>query len=109
MREDSRAGTTPGAGSNPVRDRSKRRWVWAGFIALFVFHQDSWWWDDRHFVFGFLPIGLAYHALLTLAAGLLWALASRYAWPSEIEEWAEESSRMALPAAEGSDSAEVRL
>jgi len=62
---------------------------------LFVLHHDGWWWDDRRLVFGFLPIGLAYHAAYSLAAGILWALASRYAWPSHIEEWADEPGRVA--------------
>ena len=41
-------------------------------------------------MFGFLPIGLAYHALFSLAAGLVWYLAVRFAWPAELEAWADQ-------------------
>lgn len=56
-------------------------------VLLAVFHQDFWWWDTPDpMVFGFLPIGLAYHAAISLAAGILWALAVRYCWPDELDE-----------------------
>jgi hypothetical protein len=32
-------------------------------------HQDSWNWKDKTLVFGFLPIGLAYHAGFTILCG----------------------------------------
>src|SRR4029450_1817965 len=43
---------------------------------LYVLHQDIWFWRTAHpLVFGFLPIGLAYHgAYCILAAALMWAL-----------------------------------
>jgi len=66
--------------------------IWALVCALFLLHQDSWWWSDRSLVLGFLPIGLAYHAGFSLAAGLVWALACKFAWPDEIEAWAAEES-----------------
>ena len=41
-------------------------------------------------VFGFVPIGLAYHAAYTvLAALLMWLLVSM-AWPSRLEQEADE-------------------
>jgi len=58
---------------------------------LAILHQDFWWWGDRSLLLGFLPIGLAYHAGFSVAAGVLWALACRWAWPDAIEEWAEEA------------------
>ncbi len=67
-----------------------RRFVWVLVAVLFVVHQDFWWWDDAALVFGFLPIGLYYHALFSIAAGLTWAAAVRWAWPEHIEEWADE-------------------
>jgi hypothetical protein len=50
-------------------------------------HQDFWFWlTARPLVFGFLPIGLFYHACYSLgAAGLIWLLV-RFAWPSHLEE-----------------------
>lgn len=55
-------------------------------IALIVLHQDFWWWDDiEPLVFGFLPIGLAYHAMISIAAAIVWALAVRYCWPKDVD------------------------
>jgi hypothetical protein len=53
-------------------------------VALYALHQDVWFWPTaRPLVFGFLPIGLAYHAAYCLAAALLmWALTT-FAWPRE--------------------------
>ena len=50
-------------------------------------HQDFWWWDDSEtLVAGFVPIGLAYHALLSVAAAVGWAMAARYCWPDDVDE-----------------------
>lgn len=69
----------------------KNKWVWIIFVALFFLHQDFWFWDDRSLVFGFMPVGLAYHAGFSLAAALLWASAVKWAWPSDIEAWTDET------------------
>ena len=50
-------------------------------IGLLVVHQDNWFWDDPHLVFGFLPIGLAYHAGISIAAAVVWWLAIQFCWP----------------------------
>ncbi len=55
-------------------------------VALIVLHQDSWWWEDSRLVFGFLPIGLAYHIALSIGAGVVWWLAVKYCWPRSLEE-----------------------
>jgi hypothetical protein len=57
--------------------------VYIALLVLFVLHQDFWFWDDPTLVFGFLPVGLAYHALYSLVAAFVWYLALRYAWPKE--------------------------
>jgi len=64
----------------------------AALIALitglvYVLHQDFWFWRTaRPLVFGFLPIGLFYHAAYTVAiSALMWLLVQR-AWPSHLEE-----------------------
>ena len=67
-----------------------RRLVWILAILLAILHQDLWWWDSTTMVFGFMPIGLFYHALFSVAAGGLWALAVKFAWPTHLEEWADE-------------------
>lgn len=69
-----------------------RKLVWLLVLALFVLHQDFWWWDRKFLVMGFMPIGLFYHAAFSIAAGIVWALATRYAWPTEIEAWADETA-----------------
>jgi hypothetical protein len=55
-------------------------------IAVLILHQDFWLWTDKTLVFGFLPIGLAYHALYSLVAAFTMWLLVRFAWPKEIEE-----------------------
>ena len=49
-------------------------------LAAVLLHHDFWWWEASWPVFGFLPIGLAYHALLSLGAALFWAVVTRGAW-----------------------------
>jgi hypothetical protein len=72
----------------PPRPAS-RRFVWFLVLALFVLHQDFWLWDNKTLVLGFMPAGLFYHLVFSLAAGLVWALAIKFAWPTEIEAWAD--------------------
>jgi hypothetical protein len=64
-----------------------RRVAVAAVVLLYILHQDFWFWREaRPFVFGFLPIGLFYHAAFTVAsAGALWLLVT-FAWPSHLEE-----------------------
>ncbi len=53
---------------------------------LLVLHQDFWFWRTaRALVFGFLPVGLAYHAAYCLAAALLVWLLTSMAWPHHLE------------------------
>ena len=83
------SGVPAGEGGN---GRGMRRVVWGLVIFLAVVHYDFWYWDDRALVFGLLPIGLAYHALFSVACGVVWALAVRFAWPAELEAWADEGA-----------------
>ena len=54
--------------------------------ALYVLHQDLWFWREaRPLVFGFLPIGLAYHAAYCVAVALLMWTLTRVAWPGHLE------------------------
>ena len=59
------------------------------FIVLGILHQDFWNWDKATLVFGFMPIGLAYHALYSIVAATFWAIVIKFAWPHHLEEWAE--------------------
>ncbi len=56
-------------------------------LALCVIHHDMWWWGEAEpLVFGFIPIGLAWHVLISLAAGAVWWLASRFCWPADLDQ-----------------------
>ena len=59
------------------------------FIILAVLHQDAWNWDNANLVFGFIPVGLAYHALYSIVAATFWAFVTKFAWPQKWEDWAE--------------------
>lgn len=55
-------------------------------VLLAIAHQDSWWRSDhRTLVLGFLPVSLAYHVGISIAATVLWGLACLYCWPRELE------------------------
>jgi hypothetical protein len=60
--------------------------VWGLIVLLLILRQDFWLWDSRTLVFGFMPVGLFYHACISLAASLTWLLATRVAWPLDEEE-----------------------
>ena len=64
-----------------------RHWLLAlAVVAMYFLHQDTWLWDKAEpLVLGFLPVGLFYHAVYSVAvAGLMWLLV-RYAWPAHLE------------------------
>ena len=56
---------------------------------LYILHQDIWFWRSSYLVFGFVPIGLFYHGLFSIAAALLMWLLVTYAWPSHLEREVE--------------------
>jgi len=54
--------------------------------ALYLLHQDLWFWRTaRPLVFGFLPVGLAWHAAYCVAVSLLMLWLTRVAWPAHLE------------------------
>ncbi|WP_153558938.1 DUF3311 domain-containing protein [Roseimaritima sediminicola] len=55
-------------------------------FVMLVLHQDNWNWHNDELVFGFIPIGLYYHARLSLIATFVWFLATQIAWPVELIE-----------------------
>lgn len=56
-------------------------------LALCVLHHDIWWWNDAEpLIFGFMPIGLAWHTAISFAAGFVWWLAVKFWWPKGLEE-----------------------
>lgn len=59
-------------------------------LAYYTLHQDFWnWTTARPLLFGFLPIGLTYHALYVVGAAALMAVLVKVAWPARLEAWAE--------------------
>jgi len=63
-------------------------------LGLYVLHQDWWnWTAARPLLFGFLPRGLTYHALFSVASSICMALLVRAAWPGYLETQVEEASR----------------
>ncbi|MDG2384992.1 MAG: DUF3311 domain-containing protein [Pirellulaceae bacterium] len=65
--------------------------IWALVVVLLLVHQDNWFWTDATLVFGFIPIGLLWHAGISICAVMVWYLATIYAWPSHLE-YVEEPS-----------------
>ena len=66
-----------------------RKAVWIMVLLLVIIHQDFWNWDKADLAFGFIPVGLFYHACYSLVAALFWGIVMTVAWPSHLEEWAE--------------------
>ena len=54
-------------------------------FAVFILHQDFWNWRNGGLIFGFLPVGLAYHAAYAVAAACLMAVLVKFAWPKELD------------------------
>ena len=63
------------------------KWVLYGLtVILIILHQDFWNWRKVNPLwFGFMPIGLWYHAVFCLAAAVLLALFVTFAWPKHLE------------------------
>jgi hypothetical protein len=54
--------------------------------AVYVLHQDFWNWKQAEpLIFGFLPVGLAYHAGYSILASILMAVLVKFAWPHHLE------------------------
>lgn len=60
--------------------------VWALIAFLVVIHQDIWNWDNDTLVFGFIPLTLAYHAGISIAASVVWLIAATTAWPVDLDD-----------------------
>jgi hypothetical protein len=59
-------------------------------LVYYALHQDFWnWTTARPLLFGFLPIGLFYHALYAAGSAAVMAFLVRRAWPEGLEAWAE--------------------
>lgn len=55
-------------------------------LAVFLLHQDFWNWNRTEpLMFGFLPFGLAYHAVYAVLAAIMMALLVKFAWPTDLD------------------------
>jgi hypothetical protein len=62
---------------------------------VYVLHQDFWNWKKAEpFVFGFLPVGLAYHAGYSVLAAALMAVLVKAAWPKHLEDVKPETKEL---------------
>lgn len=68
---------------------TSKRIIIAIAIVLTFLHHDTWNWGNSDLVFGFMPVGLFYHACYSLAAAILWVFAIKFAWPKGLVDWAE--------------------
>ncbi len=77
----------------------KRILLVVAVVVLYALHQDFWFWRTAHpLVFGFIPIGLFYQAVFSVAASLMMWLLVKFAWPAHLESEVEQSSPPEDPA-----------
>ena len=63
-------------------------------LAVYLLHQDFWNWKKiEPMVFGFMPVGLAYHVAYSLLASLTLLVLVRCAWPKHLDEGPPPPSR----------------
>jgi hypothetical protein len=66
---------------------TKRTLLVLAVSAVYLLHQDFWNWTRAEpLLFGFLPVGLWYHAAYSLLASALMWLLVKFAWPKSLEE-----------------------
>ena len=64
----------------------KKLWLTVMIVAVYLLHQDCWnWRAAKPLVFGFLPVGLAYHAGYSILAAIMMAVLVKFAWPKHLE------------------------
>lgn len=76
--------------STAPRKRGVGLLCWGFIVILAIVHFDFWAWSDSSLLAGFMPTGLFYQAMISLLAGIGWALVVKFAWPDRIEAWADE-------------------
>lgn len=63
------------------------KWLLVLMVAVvYALHHDIWFWKDRSLVFGFLPVGLAYHGGFAILSSGMLAVLVKFAWPDHLEE-----------------------
>lgn len=83
MRDASARRIRGGAGSA----RGRAVWLALAVAAVLVLRHDYWQWTTpRPLLFGLLPVGLWWQALVSVLACLVMGLLVRWAWPVQLEE-----------------------
>src|SRR5216684_8940329 len=78
--------TYPGSGIQTPMKPTRRLLLILLVVAVYVLHQDFWnWKKPEPLIFGFLPIGLAYHAGYSILAAIMMAVLVKFAWPEHLE------------------------
>lgn len=63
-------------------------------LVVYALHQDFWNWKRvEPLVFGFLPVGLAYHAGYSVVVALLMWILVKWAWPAGLDQIESQSSQ----------------
>ncbi len=75
----------------PPKVSLMKKVVWGLVLLLVVLHQDIWNWDNDRLVFGIIPVTLAYHSCISIAASIVWLIAATTAWPEHLEDESEPS------------------
>ena len=71
-------------------------------LVVYALHQDFWNWTKAEpLVFGFLPIGLAYHAGYSVLAAITMAVLVKFAWPAHLENVQPETGTENKPTEDG--------
>lgn len=71
-------------------------------LVVYALHQDFWNWTKAEpLVFGFLPIGLAYHAGYSVLATITMAVLVKFAWPKHLENVQPEPGTENKPTEDG--------
>ncbi|MEM7474540.1 MAG: DUF3311 domain-containing protein [Planctomycetota bacterium] len=68
-----------------AQQKSSGTWIWVLVLLLIILHQDNWLWENDTMVLGFMPIGLFFHAGISVAAATTWFLGTKFAWPEDID------------------------
>lgn len=70
-------------------------WILVGLLV--ILHQDEFFWESSYLVGGFLPVGMAWHMGISVASGIVWYLATTYAWPVDDVPASPEGERSSAP------------
>ena len=61
---------------------------------VLVLRHDYWNWDTPYpLLFGFLPVGLWWQALVSICASIMMAMFVQFAWPQYLEDELEETQQ----------------